>query len=200
MTIHDLVLCIDELGGIATSAQLKKEGFGPGLIDYAFKRGDIDRLTRGVYCSVDVVDDDFAAVCARWKKCVLSHGSALYLLGLSDRVPFALDVTVPYGYNPRSLKAENPGIRIHHVAPELYRLGITEVATPFGACARVYNAERSVADLIKQRVKGVADAQLVRDAIGGYFKKGERDLARLSAVCEAVGVRDELQMYLEVLA
>lgn len=199
MTIRDLVLYIEELGGIATSAQLKKAGFSPGLIDYAFKRGDIDRLTRGVFCSADVMEDDFAAICARWKKCVLSHGSALYLLGLSDRVPLAPDVTVPHGYNPRSLKVENPGIRIHRVDPGLYRLGITETVTPFGARVRIYNAERSIADLIKLRAKGAVDAQLIRDAIGGYFKKSKRDLARLSAMCSAVGVRDELQIYLEVL-
>lgn len=190
---------VDELGGVATAAQLKKAGFSPGLIDYAYMRGDIDKFTRGVYCSADVLDDDFAAVCARWRKCVLSHGSALYLLDLSDRPPSVLDVTVPHGYNPKSLKSENPGIRIHRVSPELHSLGAVEIKTPMGNQARSYDAERSVADIIKERSRGRTDAQLVRDAIGGYFKMEGRDLSRLSRMCEAVGVRDELQMYLEVL-
>lgn len=132
-------------------------------------------------------------------KCVLSHGSALYLLGLSDRVPSVLDVTVPHGYNPKSLKSENPGIRIHRVSPELHSLGAAEVRTPAGNRVRSYDAERSVADVIKERSRGRADAQLVRDAIGGYFKMEGRDLSLLSRMCEAVGVRDELQTYLEVL-
>lgn len=200
MKTDSLVNYIDALGGIATAAQLKEAGFTPGLIDHAYKHGAIDKLTRGVYCSEDVFDDEFAAVCARWRKCVLSHGSSLYLLGLSDRAPFSLDVTVPHGYNPKSLKSENPDIRIHHVSPELHELGAIEVKTPMGNRVRCYDAERSIADLIKRQSRGRADAQLIHDAVNGYFNMEERDLARLSRMCEAVGVRNELQIYLEVLA
>lgn len=200
MRIDDLANHIDELGGIATAAQLKEAGFGPGIIEHAYKRGLIDKLTRGVYCATNVIDDDFATVCTRWRKCVFSHGSALYLLGLSDRAPFTLDVTVPHGYNPKSLKTENPGIRVHQISPELYELGIIEIATPMGNKARAYDAERSIADLVKARLKGDADSQLIYDAIVGYFRSEQRNLARLSIICEKVGVRNELQTYLEVLA
>ncbi len=195
----DILKFIEEQGGITTAARLKKAGFTPGSIDYAYKCGDIDKPSRGVYCCFDSLDDDFATVCLRWKRCILSHGSSLYLLGLSDRVPSALDVTVPHGYNPKSLKEENPGIRIHRVSPSLHGLGLIEVKTPMGNTTRCYDAERSVADLIKQRSKGGVDAQLIRDAVGGYFRMEGRDLARLSQMCEALGVRDELQTYLEVL-
>ncbi len=68
-----------------------------------------------------------------------------------------------------------------------------------GNRVRCYDAERSIADLIKKRSKGEVDAQLMRDAIGGYFKMDGRDLTHLAKMCEAVGVRDELQTYLEVL-
>ena len=53
---------IERLGGVATSSQLKEAGFAPGVIEYALNSGKIDRLTRGVYCSLDVLDDEFAAV------------------------------------------------------------------------------------------------------------------------------------------
>lgn len=200
MRTDDLAAFIEELGGTATASQLREAGFTPGLVDYAYRRGAIDKLTRGVYCSADMLDDEFAAVCARWKKCVLSHVSALYLLGLSDRVPFAPDVTVPHGYNPKKLQDENPGIRVHHVSPELHLLGVIKVKTPMGNWVRCYDAERSIADLIKRKSKEGVDAQIMRDAIGGYFKMKGRDLARLSTMCEAMGVREELQSYLEVLA
>lgn len=199
MKTESLVKYIEELGGIATAAQIKQAGYGASLIDHAYRRGFIDKLTRGVYCSIDVLDDGFAAVCSRWRKCVLSHGSALYLLGLSDRAPFSLDVTVPHGYNPKSLKDENPGIRIHHVSPELYGLGVIAAKTPAGNHARWYDAERSIADLIKERRRGGVDAQLVHDAMGGYFRMEGRDVSRLAQVCEAMGVREELETYLEVL-
>ncbi len=191
---------IEKLGGVATAAQLKEAGYSPGAIDGAFKQGKIDKLTRGVYCALDVLDDDFAAVTKRWPKCILSHGTSLYLLGLSDRVPGNLSVSVPYGYNPHGLRADYPDLRIHRESPELYGLGKTLVADPMGIEVVVYDAERSIADLIRERTKGNANPQLIRDAITGYFKWPERDLSKLARMCEKVGVRDELQTYLEVLA
>lgn len=190
---------IEELGGVATSAQLKEAGLAPGVIEYALKSGKIDRLTRGVYCSLDVFEDEFASVTMRWSKCILSHGTALYLLGLSDRVPGNLSVSVPRGYNPQELKRTHPDIRIHREDGRLYGLGKTMVKDPMGIFVPAYDAERSIADIIRERAKGTVNPQLVRDAIGGYFKKRDRDLPKLAKMCEAVGVRDELQTYLEVL-
>ena len=91
---------VEDSGGIASAAQIAKAGFLPGSISYALESGAIDKLTRGVYCLPEVFDDEFAAISYRWSKCVLSHGSALYLAGLSDKVPAAIDVTVPRGYIP----------------------------------------------------------------------------------------------------
>lgn len=191
---------IESAGGIASAAQIAKAGFLPGSVSYALESGAIDRLTRGVYCSPEVFGDEFAAISYRWGKCVLSHGSALYLAGLSDRVPSSLDVTVPHGYNPRSLAFEHPDVRIHRVSPELYELGIVEARSPGGGTVKAYCAERAVADLISQRTSEGADPQLVRDAVAGYFKLEGADLPKLARMCEALGVEEEFRMYLEVLA
>jgi hypothetical protein len=190
---------INGLGGIATSSELKSAGFSAGAIAYALETGSIDRLTRGVYCAPDVFEDDFAIISYRWCKCVFSHASALYLLGLSDRLPSEQHVTVPRGYNPKGLKNAYPGIGMHWVSSELYPLGETTVKTPVGNTVRCYDAERSIADLIRQRKRDGADAQLVRDSVTGYFKRADKDLPKLAEMCEALGVRDELQVYLEVM-
>ena len=123
---------IEDSGGIASAAQITKAGFLPGSISYALESGAIDKLTRGVYCLPEIFDDEFAAISYRWSKCVLSHGSALYLAGLSDRVPGAIDVTVPHGYNPHGLAREYPDVKIHRVSPELYELGIVEAKSREG--------------------------------------------------------------------
>lgn len=190
---------IEKLGGVASSSQLKEAGYAPGVIEYALSSGKIDRLTRGVYCSLDVLDDKFAAVTMRWPKCILSHGTALYLLGLSDRVPGNLSVSVPRDYNPQELRRTHPDMRIHRESDKLYGLGKTTVKDPMGVIVPTYDAERSIADIIQERAKGTMNPQLVRDAIVGYFRKGDRDLPKLAKMCEALGVRDELQTYLEVL-
>ena len=151
-----------------------------------------------MYCSPDYLDDDYAAVIMRWRKCVLSHGTALHLLGLSDRVPFQLDVTVPHGYNPHGLSIEYPGIVIHRVNPEIYEVGLSRVEASDGVMLASYNAERCIADLIKERRQSHVDGQLVHDALTGYFHRPDRNLAELSRICTVLGVRRELQVYLEV--
>ena len=186
-------------GGIASAGQITKAGFLPGSISYALESGVIDKLTRGVYCLPEVFDDEFAAISYRWSKCVLSHGSALYLAGLSDRVPATIDVTVLHGYNPRGLAREHPDARIHRVSLELYELGIVKTKSPGGGVVKAYCAERAVADLISQRASEKVDPQLVRDAVAGYFKRKDADLPKLARMCSARGVEKEFRMYLEVL-
>lgn len=196
---EEIARLVRDAGGVASAAQITEAGFLPGSISHALKSGAIDKLTRGVYCSPEVLDDEFAAVTYRWRKCVLSHGSALYLAGLSDRVLGALDVTVPHGYNPRGLSREHPDVRIHRVNKDVYELGIAEAKSPGGAMVRAYCAERAVADLISQRASGGADPQLVHDAVAGYFKRADADLENLARMCAALGVEEEFRMYLEVL-
>ena len=191
---------IERAGGVASAAQIKEAGFLPGSVSYALKTGTIDKLTRGVYRTPDVFDDEFAAITYRWGKCVLSHASALYLAGLSDRVPAAVDVTVPHGYNPGGLAREYPDARIHRVSPEIYGLGIVSAKSPGGATVRAYCAERAVADLISQRTHKGADPQLIHDAVAGYFKRKDADLPKLARMCSALGIEKEFGMYLEVLS
>ena len=190
---------IESIGGVATSSELKASGFSAGAIAYALETGLVDKLTRGVYCTPDVFEDDFVVIDRRWRKCVFSHASALYLNGLSDRLPPTQHVTVPRGYNPTELKEQFPGIRLHWTDPQLYSLGLRIATTPAGNTVRCYDAERSIADLLKQRKTEGADAQLVRDAVAGYFKRDDKDLPKLATMCESLGVREELQVYLEVL-
>lgn len=199
MTIEELTSHLDA-HGVATARELASAGFSPGLLSYALKRELIGKVTRGVYCSVDVFDDDFAAICLRWRKCVLSLGSALYLRGLSDRMPARLDIDVPHGYNPQSLREEYPNIRIHRVSAELWKLGQSTAKTPSGVNVPCQTAERAIAALIAQRTKQGADAQLMRSAVVGYFKLPERNLPELARMCSALDVADELHTYLEVLS
>ena len=123
---------VEDSGGIASAAQIAKAGFLPGSISYALESGAIDKLTRGVYCLPEVFDDEFAAISYRWGKCVLSHGSALYLAGLSDRFPPQSMSPSHAATNPRGLTQEYPDTKIHCLSPELYELGIVKAKSPGG--------------------------------------------------------------------
>ena len=108
-------------------------------------------------------------------------------------------MSVPQGYNPQELKRTYPTTRIFRESDKLYGLGRTTVKDPMGIVVPVYDAERSIADIIKRRSKGIIDPQLVKNAIVGYFRKDDRNLRKLAKMCDELGVREELQKYLEVL-
>lgn len=202
MGAAEIVECIQRSGGVASAAFLRQCGFKPSEIDTAYVSGYISRPTRGVYSTSGIQPDRYALVTIRWRKCVLSLGSSLFLLGLADEEPDCLDVTVPHGCNPSALVKNFPGTKVHHVTPKVHEAGVTLVKSPTGYPARAYDAERSLAGLIRMREKpsGSVDAGLIRTAITGYFARSDRDLDRLSAMCELLGVRSQLDIYLELFA
>lgn len=121
------------------------------------------------------------------------------MLGLSDRVLGNLSVSVPYGYNHQELRRNFPDLRIFRESPETYELGKTRVRDQFGIVVSAYNAERAIADMLKEKKRGRVSSQLARDVIVSYLRKGKSDLPKLTKMCAALGVRDELQAYLDVL-
>lgn len=197
--LDNLIRFMEGKSGIATSKQLLNAGFSAGLVDAATKKGVIDRETRGIYVLPDRVLDEFAALSLRWRRCVFSHGSALYLHGLSDRMPTRFDVTVPRPYNTSNLKAENPTLRIHRAEGEVLELGLTSLCSPSGIEIPVYDVERCICDMLKLREKGTVDMQLFNTAITGYFKQKNKDIPKLEKYAQKLGVDDDLHRYTEVL-
>lgn len=196
----EMLAFIDDCGGVATWSDLTGAGFNPNLISSMAERGEIERETRGVYSLADAVPGDFEAITARWGRAVLSHGTALYLHGLSDRYPLRIEVTVPREYNASNIVAEYPSVIVNRASKDAYPLGIEMVAGMTGASVRVYDKERCICDMLVARKKREADVQTLRSALEGYFKSADKDLAKLGEYARALGVEDELQRYAEVLS
>ena len=200
MTQSDkLVEFLESRGGIAKQADLRAAGFSAGLISSLAEKGIINRETRGVYTLPDVVADDFEAVTSRWGRAVVSHESALYLHGLTDRFPLALDVTFPRTYNTGSFAAVYPDAAIHRANSERYPIGIEYIEGMSGAPVRVYDKEKCICDALAARDRNDIDMQTFKSAIGGYFNSPFKDLAKLSEYARALGVEKDLQRYAEVM-
>lgn len=80
--------------------------------------------------------------------------------------------------------------------PEVYEIGITEIQSPQGAKVRLYDKERCICDLIRDKEK--VDIQIYTQAIKDYFytKTDRRKLLKYSKV---LGVEDKVRTYMEVL-
>lgn len=126
---------------------------------------------------------------------IFSGETALFLHGLIDREYSEICVTVPTGYNASHLKNGNEQVR--YASKKTYDLGVCEVATGSGNMVKVYDKERSICNLIMERNK--TEVQNFQTAIREYMSSKDRQLTRLIAYEEKLGIRDEVMKYVEVL-
>ena len=114
---HDkLFELASEQGGYFTAGQARHCGFSHALLaHHAREGGRFTRVRRGLYRLRQFPPAPREDVLAAWlaldrDQAVVSHDSALDLLGLSDVVPEVVHVTVPRSkrYRPAA-----PGVRVH---------------------------------------------------------------------------------------
>lgn len=120
---HDkLFELASEQGGYFTAGQARQCGFSHALLaHHAREWGRFTRVRRGLYRLRQFPPAPREDVLAAWlaldrEEAVVSHDSALDLLGLSDVVPEVVHVTVPRSkrYRPAA-----PGVRVHTTTREM---------------------------------------------------------------------------------
>ena len=152
-----------EHGGYFTAAQARDCGFSSALLGHhAREGGRLIRVRRGLYRLRRYPSSPREDVLAAWlaagpDQAVVSHESALEILGLSDVVPDAVHITVPRSrrYRPRVA-----GARLHTTTRELPP---SDVTVRDGI--RLTSAVRSIVDAAEA---GVAPEQVqaaTRDAL-----------------------------------
>lgn len=86
--------------GYFTAQQAARLGFSSQLLAHHVRRGRFDRVRRGLYRLTAFPSSPQDAVRAHWlavgpERAVVSHESALELLGLADVIPSAVHLIVP---------------------------------------------------------------------------------------------------------
>ncbi len=104
-----------EQGGYFTSEQAQACGFSRALLSHHVKSGHFVRVRRGLYRFQEYPSSPREHVLAAWLAvgkdvAVVSHESALDLLGLSDVIPSAVHLTVS---RARRNVPSIPGVKIH---------------------------------------------------------------------------------------
>ena len=181
--------------GVVTAAQVTEAGINRYYLTLLVKRNLLERSERGVYILPTTFDDEMFNLQSRYKKGVFSHGTALFLMGLTDRTPIKYSMTFPLKYNVSALKKEN--IEYYRVKDDLYELGVINGKTPNGNTVKLYNAERTLSDILKGRSK--TEIQIVTEAFKRYAKLDRKDIPRLSEYAKLMRVEKRLRPYLEVL-
>lgn len=157
--------------------------------------GKLERVDRGVYVSVDSIEDEMYAMQTKYPKLIYSHETALYLHGLSDRTPFEYSASVPSGYKVVGLVADR--FKIYYIKKELHELGVETVKSSHGNPIRTYDMERTICDVIRSRRR--IDVQILNDALKRFVKLKSVDHSILLDYAKKLKIEMVLKNYLELL-
>ncbi len=182
--------------GVITTKQIEEVGIRRGLIKKFVEDEKLVKESKGLYSLTDEFPDEYVLLQKRSEKMVFSYGTALYLWGMSDRVPHNISVTVPQGFNSTRIRKDNTKIKFHYVQKKVWNLGITYTDTSLGNKVMLYDKERCICDLVME--KSQIDKQLYVQAIKEYFKESY-DVRKLMKYAKVFGIEEKIHDYMEVL-
>lgn len=184
----------EENNGIITTSIAAEENIPRWYLSDMVEKNQLYRIARGIYLTEGGDLDDYYFFQLINSRCIYSFSSALYLHGLTDRIPFSKEVTVYKGYNSSHITDDTI---IHHVEKRTYDMGVIECDTMFGNTVRVYDKERTICDIIANR-KNI-DVEIFSKALKLYVSDPERDYRKLRQYAKAMKISEKVDSILEVL-
>lgn len=171
-----------------------------GVSKYKFYKyvnaNGLEQVRHGVYVSSDEWVDELYVIHQRCPNAVFSHDEAFYFLGLTDREPFTHTLTVYSGYNAHRLKADG-NCKVYTVKKELLDVGKTIIKDNCGNSIPMYDLERTVCDLIRNR--NSIEVQEFNSVLKAYVSRKDKDLNRLMEYAKLFRLDNVIRRYMGVL-
>ena len=155
----------------------------------------IERVSRGLYVRTNSLPDDLVILQNKSKNAIYSNLTALYLYGFSDRLPIKYDITVNSGYNGSLQEVDN--VNLFYTKKELFNLGEIVYRLDSGNLIKVYDLERTICDVIKN--KNILDQELVNKALRKYFYSKEKNTLKLYEYAKKMKIYKKVRSVFEIL-
>lgn len=191
MSENRLKQFLNENHGYIRTRDFKKLGISRPSIQSYIDKKIIRKVSRGLYIDNNLLEDEFYILQQKFSNIIFSYNTACYLLNLSDRAPYKIDVTTLNHNNIR----EN--LEIHYVAKDKFNIGIIEIESPYSNPIKIYNAERCICDILKS--PDSVDFELYNKIINNYFKQKNKDLSILEEYSKIFKVHEKFEHIMEVL-
>lgn len=191
MNNEKLLEFLKKHNGYITTGEIIKIGFSKMQIPKLVKDGIIRKVAYGLYIDSKLIEDEFYILQKRFSNIVFSYNTACYLLNLSDRAPYELDVTTLKDHKIRDK------VNVHYVSKDKFDIGIIEIMSPYGNPIKIYNAERCICDILKN--SNSVDIELYNKIINNYFRERHKDLSTLEEYAKIFNVHKKFQHIMEVL-
>ena len=181
-------------GGIITSAYCRENNIPTVYLSRLAKEGKLFRVQKGIYITKDGDYDEYYFFQYQYGKAIFSYETALFLLGVTDKIPWRIDVTV---YNGYKFNEKQDTLNINYVKKSIYNLGIIQKKTMFGNTVNVYSYERILCDFISNKEK--MDVEVYAKLIRSYSKYKDKDIHSLYEIARKMGIEDKVKEVMEVV-
>lgn len=181
-------------GGIITSAYCRENNIPTVYLSRLAKEGKLFRVQKGIYIIEDGDYDEYYFFQYQYGKAIFSYETALFLLGVTDKIPWRIDVTV---YNGYKFNEKQDTLNINYVKKSIYNLGIMQKKTMFGNIVNVYSYERIICDFISNKEK--MDTEVYVKLIRSYSKYKDKDIHSLYEIARKMGIEDKVKEVMEVV-
>ena len=181
---------IENNNGIVLASDLKKLNIHKQYLKLLCDEGYVER--KGVYVKKEKNVNDFFLIQQRYKTGIFSHNTALYFYHLTDRTPVKYDMTFK-----NNIRVNDEIIEPHYIKQDKYELGIIELELQDKTTIKVYNLERTIIDILRDRNK--IDLQIFNTAMKEYMKRKDKNLIKLSKYAKEFKMEKILKKYMEVL-
>ena len=155
----------------------------------------LERVSRGVYIKKNDLVDEFVILQSKSKNAIYSNTTALYLYGLSNRIPIKYDITINNGYNGSLQK--NSDVNLFYTKKELLDLGVSNYKLDSGNVIRVYDLDKTICDIIKNKKR--IDAELFNRAIREYFYSKNKNTLKLYEYAKKMNIYNKVRDTFEIL-
>ena len=159
------------------------------------KEDKIERVSRGVYIKKNELVDEFVILQSKSKNAIYSNTTSLYLHGFSNRMPIKYDITINNGYNGSLQKEKN--VNLFYTKKELFELGVINYKLDSGNIIRVYDLDKTICDIIKNKKK--IDAEIFNKAIREYFYSNKKNTLKLYEYAKKMNIYNKVRDTFEIV-
>lgn len=197
MTAEETIKNIVESNkGYVTRKDIDKNSIPSIYLTRFVKKYGFKQIARGFYAKEEWVVDPYLIFQYTYPRFVYSYNSAIYLQRLGDILPNYLEVTGPFNYRPMS-KARDDIVVHTDTVDESYNLGIIDIVTALGNIVRVYDKEKIICDLIKNKDK--VEFEVYVKALNNYAKAKDKNINKLMEYARIMKIENKVRNQMEVI-
>ncbi len=185
-----------EQGPLVRATSLREAKFCSKDLTALLHDGILIKIRTGYYALADVYHDmnEFEVAATVIPSGIIAFLSAANYHGIISRRPISIDVVIPSNFRAPILPA-SPSIIISRSVKDIYEMGVEYIRFQY-CTVRIYNRERTICDLFRQRQQ-IGEANAL-DALKGYMD-GTRNLQRLYEYASRLQIKTILAPYVEAL-